>query len=140
MFHALHGPNWIRRVEICRICGSSANIQLRDTLLVLDQSECAVLTPAQYFEATEGTARLHRLIVTPGEYRERQSFGRFLPRTFAGENPIAYCHAELVGIACISGCNVSFEMNQVLSRFGDLPRQVANLPTDVALLIDVNGA
>ena len=86
------------------------------------------------------TARLHRLIVTPGEDREGQSLGRFLPRALAGENAIAYRHAELGGFACISGCDVGFDLCQVLFRFRDLPRQVANLPADVALLIGVNGA
>ena len=88
----------------------------------------------------KAAARLHRLIVTPGEDRERQSLGRFLPRAFAGENAIAHCHAELVGIVCISGGDVGFDIGQVLFRFRDLPRQVANLPADMALLIGVNGA
>ena len=74
---------------------SSANKEVRDTLVLLEQSESAALSSAQYLEAPESTARLHRLIVTPGEYRERQSLGRFLPRAFAGENAIAHRHAEL---------------------------------------------
>ena len=102
--------------------------------------ESGALPSAQYLEASERTARLHRLIVAPGEDRERQSLGRFLPRAFAGENPIAYLHDELVGIVRVSGGDVGFDVSQMLFCFGDLPRQVANLPADMTLLIGVNGA
>ena len=109
-------------------------------LIILEQSESAALPSAQNLEASERTARLHRLIVSPDEDCERQSLGRFLPRAFAGENAIADLHAELVGIVGVSGGDVGLDISQVLFRFGDLPRQIANLPADMALLIGMNGA
>ena len=63
----------------------------------------------------------------------------FLAPTFAGENAVAYCHSELAGIAGISGGNISLDMGQVLFCLRDLPWQVANFPTDMPLLIGVNG-
>jgi hypothetical protein len=57
-----------------------------------------------------------------------------------GENAVAFCHAEVVGLIRISSGNVSFDIGQMLFRFGDLPRQIANLPMNMALLISMNGA
>ena len=69
----------------------------------------------------------------------RERIGRFLPSAFAGENPVAYLHDELVGIIRISGSDVGLDMSKMLGCFHDLPRQVPNLPTDVTLLVGVNG-
>ena len=85
VFDALDSPNGVRGVEVCRIRGSSAYKELRQTLVLLQHSESAAPSSAQDLETPEITAWLRRLIVTPGEYCERQSLGRFLPRAFAGE-------------------------------------------------------
>jgi hypothetical protein len=138
MFDALDSPNGVRGVKVCRVHGSSAYKELRQTFVLLEHSESAAPPSAQDLETPEITAWLRRLIVTPGQYCERQSLGRFLPRAFAGENAIAYSHTELAGLARISGDDVGLNVGQVLFGIRNLPWEVANLPTDVALLIGVN--
>ena len=44
------------------------------------------------------------------------------------------------GVAGVPEFDVGFDLRQVLLRFGDVARQVANLPSDVALLVGMNGA
>src|SRR5471030_1362453 len=140
MFDALYGSNRVRGIQVCGIRGLSAHKKVGNTIVLLDRSESADLPSAQNLETPESAPRLHRLIVAPGEYRERQSFGRFLPRALAREGVVAYRHTELRGFACISCCDVGLDLGQMLFSFRDLPRQVANLPTDMTLLIAVNGA
>src|ERR1019366_2056496 len=140
MFDALYSANRVRGIQVCGIRGLSANKKVGKTLVLLDRSESAALPSAQNLETPESAPRLHRLIVAPGEYRERQSFGRFLPRALARESTVAYRHTELRGLACISGGDVGLDLGQMLSSFRDLSGQVANLPTDMTLLIAVNGA
>src|SRR5471032_2612632 len=137
MFDALYGANRVRGIQVCRIRGLSANKKVWNTLGLLDRSESADLPSAQSLETPEIAPRLHRLIVAPGEYRERKSFAPFLARALARESAVAYRHTELLGLACISGSEVGLDLGQMLFSFRDLPRQVANLPTDMTLLIAV---
>src|SRR5476649_2843304 len=138
MFDALYSANRVRGIQVCGIRGLSANKKVGNTLVLLDRSESAALPSAQYLETPESAPRLQGLIVAPGEYRERQSFGRFLPCALAGESAVAYRHTELRSLACISGGSVGLDLSQMLFSFGDLSRQVSNLPTDMTLLIAVN--
>src|SRR5450432_4213274 len=140
MFDALYRANRVGGIQVCGIRGLSANKKVWNTLVLLERSESADLPSAQYLETPESAPRLQGLIVAPGEYRERQSFGRFLPRALAREIAVAYRHTELRSLACISSGNIGLDLGQMLFRFRDLPRQVANLPTDMTLLIAVNGA
>src|SRR5471030_1688182 len=128
MFDALYGANRVRGIQVCGIRGLSANKKVWNTLVLLERSESAALPSAQYLETPESAPRLHRLIVAPGEYGKRQSFGRFLPRALAREGAVAYRHTELRGFACVSCCDVGLDMGQMLSSFRNLSRQVANLP------------
>jgi hypothetical protein len=121
MFDALDRPNGVRGVEVCRIRGSAAYKELRQTLVLLEHSESAAPSSAQDLETPEITAWLRRLIVAPGEYCERHSLGRLLPRAFAGENAISYSHTELAGLACISGHDVGLDIGQVLFGIRNLP-------------------
>src|SRR6202035_3841844 len=65
MFDALDSPNGVRGVEVCRIRGSSAYKELRQTLVFLEHSESAAPSSAQDLETPEITAWLRPLIVTP---------------------------------------------------------------------------
>src|SRR5471030_1974234 len=126
MFDALYGANRVRGIQVRGIRGLSANKKIWNTLVLLERSESAALPSAQYLETPENAPRLHCLIVAPGKYRGRQSFGCFLPRALSRESAVTYRHTELRGIACNSGGDVGLDLGQMLFRFRDLPRQVAN--------------
>src|SRR5471030_2558037 len=103
MFDAQYGSKRVRGIQVCGIRGLSAHKKVGNTIILLDRSESAALPSAQNLETPESAPRLHRLIVAPGEYRERQSFGRLLPCALAGESAVAHRHTELRSLACISG-------------------------------------
>src|SRR5579863_1363840 len=140
MLYALHGTNWIRRIQIRCVRCVSPNKKMRDTFLLLNRSESAALSSAQYLETPEGAARPDCLIVAPRKDRFRKGVGRRLPRTFAGENTIADRHTEFGGLGCIPGRDINFDISQMLLLLLNPSQQVENLPTDMSLLIGVNGA
>ena len=140
MLDALDGPNRIRRTQVRGIRSSASDKQLRDTLVVLKEPESAASALAQNLEAAKLTAGLHRLIVSPGEDREGQSLGSFLSRSLARENTIADRHGEVRAFGAVPELDVGFDFCESLLCLGDVTGQVANLPSDVTLLVCMNRA
>jgi hypothetical protein len=63
----------------------------------------------------------------------------FLPGSLAGEDTITDRDTELRGVAAVPEFDVPFYVRQSLFRLGDVPREVADFPSNVALLVRMNG-
>src|SRR5579862_2375978 len=140
MLDTLDRPNRIRRIQVRGICGPAPDEQLWHALVFLKEPHSAGLALAQNLEAAKLPSRLHRLIIFPREDREGQSLGCFLSRSLARENTIADRHGEVRGFGAVPELDVGFDFCESLFCLGDVTGQVANLPSDVTLLVCMNCA
>jgi hypothetical protein len=140
MLDALDRPNRIHCVQVRGIRGTTPDEQLGHALVFLEEPESAASALAENLEAAKLTSRLHRLIVFPGEDREGQGFGSILSRSLARENTIADRHGEVRAFGAVPELDGAFDFCESLLCLGDVTRQVANLPSDVTLLVCMDRA